>query len=240
MAIIERSRNAYQRMEMTMSRINEKEQIDHLIEELARSSHIPIELYLIGGGALMYHGSKMSTKDLDFIVCSNEEFDELRSVLISMGYNDAMPTPGFSHANVKAMMVKGDLRLDIFLEKVCGKLRLSDNMRSRSKNVTSYDEVRMNVCDKGDIFIFKSITDRPGDTDDCVNLIKHGGIDWNTMLSEIIDQIRSGEQIWITYICDKLHDIAKESMAEIPIIDDIDRLNAEYCDRYMAEHDMLL
>lgn len=219
-----------------MGRIDHITAIEGLVEEYSEHTDVKMDLYLIGGGALMFYGSKLSTKDIDIIVDTEDEFKELKMLLGSIGYVDSIPTSGFEKAEFKAMMVNGDNRLDIFQSKVCGKLVLSDKMRHRSTRKASFGSINLNVCSREDILIFKSITDREGDVDDCIELIKNGDLSWPVILDEIRYQVSHGKSVWITYICEKLHIIA-ESGIHIPILKELDDLCDQYCERFCLERE---
>ena len=48
--------------------ITSTDKIDSLIEEIADTALGDMNLFIIGGGAMMYHGIKESTKDIDIVV----------------------------------------------------------------------------------------------------------------------------------------------------------------------------
>lgn len=69
--------------------ILENEQIQklcNLINEELRIIDKKITFYLIGGGALMFYGAKSSTKDLDIIVKSDNEYKLTKYILEKMGF----------------------------------------------------------------------------------------------------------------------------------------------------------
>lgn len=49
-------------------------EIESLIDEIAAKEDKPMNVYLIGGGAMMYMGCKYSTKDIDLVVHSSDDF----------------------------------------------------------------------------------------------------------------------------------------------------------------------
>ena len=48
-------------------------QMERLLEEVAENIDGDVDLYMIGGGAMMYLGGKLQTKDLDLVVTSTDE-----------------------------------------------------------------------------------------------------------------------------------------------------------------------
>lgn len=59
-------------------------------------------------------------------------------------------------------------------------------------------------CAMEDILIFKSITERDGDLEDSKAIITGTRVDWKAFMGEIGMQISEGEDVWITWIADRL------------------------------------
>ncbi|MDR0778619.1 MAG: hypothetical protein LBE48_04195, partial [Methanomassiliicoccaceae archaeon] len=71
--------------------ITEFEQIRSLFVEISESIKENVNIYLIGGGALMYHESKRLTKDIDIVVNSREEFDSVIRSLEKARFRSMQP-----------------------------------------------------------------------------------------------------------------------------------------------------
>jgi len=142
-------------------------------------------IYLIGGGALMFHNAKASTKDLDIIVPSDSQLDIMESVLCRLGFIETPLTDEYGNFALDKMFKLDDYHLDVFNQKVCGKLSISDEMISRSKIEFSLSNVELYVLFKEDIFVFKSITERQGDVEDSAKIIEQG-IDWKIIKIELL------------------------------------------------------
>ncbi|MBI2151208.1 hypothetical protein HYU21_00590 [Candidatus Woesearchaeota archaeon] len=83
------------------------------------------------------------------------------------------------------------------------------------------------LCSPEDIFLFKCMTEREGDLDDCLALAKLG-LDWSIILTELKNQMNhSGNKIWVTWVGERL-DLLQERGLNIPIMEEIDRLRIEY------------
>ena len=54
--------------------IEDIDSIHALLDEMSSVIDMHLDLFLIGGGAMMFMGSKEYTKDLDFVVSSTEEY----------------------------------------------------------------------------------------------------------------------------------------------------------------------
>lgn len=72
------------------------------------------------------------------------------------------------------------------------------------------------------------MTTRPGDLEDCIELVKKG-LDWNAIKNELINQIKNnGQDVWITWVGERLDELIEKKGLTIPIIKDIDKMREEY------------
>ena len=183
-----------------------------------------LDVYLIGGADLMFHDAKASTKDIDVIMSSNYEFDLIEDILVRLGFSKIGLTPGYGEVEFDKMYELGDYRVDVFNQKVCGKLCISDEMISRSKVQLSLSNVKLHILSKEDIFVFKSITDRDGDVEDSAKIIEKG-IDWKIIKTELLSQIeKSGVHKWITFLNQRLDRLDDEYGLKSPIAKEISKL----------------
>lgn len=169
-----------------------------------------LNIYLIGGGALMFHNAKVSTKDLDIIVTSNSELELIENILFRLGFKERVLTIEYENFELDKMFELDDYRLDIFNQKVCGKLGISDKMIYRAKTELSLSNLKLHILSKEDIFVFKSITEREGDIEDSVKIIEQN-IDWQIIKQELFSQIEeSGVNNWITLFNQRLEKLDEE------------------------------
>lgn len=111
----------------------------------------------------MYAGLKYFTKDTDLVVRTEQEYNSCVEAMKRMGFRSIRPGAGYSRMNLSDMLEREDgYRIDIFNDRVCGKLRLSEGMVSRSKERVRHEGVILSSCSMEDILIFKSITEREG------------------------------------------------------------------------------
>ena len=206
--------------------ITNKKQMEMLFDEIDSKAKTPIHIYIIGGGAMLYAGLKQFTKDIDAVVKTKKEYDEIHSVLKGMGFKETALTDGIQRLAVSAVLEKGEARMDLFFEKICGKMNLSNPMASRAKKIYSGKHLTASTCSNEDILLFKSITDRPGDKQDSGELIRYG-LNWETVLEELLAQIKSGEQVWVTYINERLLELEEKGF-NIPIMNQLEEKTAEY------------
>ena len=211
-------------------------EIDRFVEELSRSVREPIHLYLLGGGSMMYAGLKYFTKDIDLVVRTEHEYDVCVEAMKRMGFRSIRPGAGYSRMNLSDMLERDDgYRIDIFNDRVCGKLRLSDGMVSRSSERVRHEDVALSSCAMEDILIFKSITEREGDLEDSKAIITGTMVDWNVFLTELEEQIETGEDVWITWIADRLWLLREDVGLSIPVLDRVIRMADDYLERWESE-----
>ncbi|MBI5065714.1 hypothetical protein HZA97_05755 [Candidatus Woesearchaeota archaeon] len=207
--------------------ISKFEEILDLFEQISKKVKSKIDLFLIGGAALMYYGSKEATKDIDLVVTSEKEYSEFKNALLNFGFNAKKLPKLYEHVALSDILVKYDFRIDIFNKVVCQKLCVSPRMQKRSKKIFETDKIKLFLFSKEDIFLFKSITFRPGDKDDGVSLIRQG-INWEIILDELIKQVKeNGEEVWVTYVNERFDEL-EELGIFIPIKKEIEQFSLKY------------
>ncbi|HLD43615.1 MAG TPA: DUF6036 family nucleotidyltransferase [Candidatus Nanoarchaeia archaeon] len=211
------------------------DQLDDVFNELDKTLHRKAHFYVIGGAVLLYHGLKISTKDVDIIVDSRKEFIATEKALKATGFTTKLPSTDYKKSDLNQIFIKGDFRIDLFQRTVCKGFLLSAGMKKRSQKVRGLTQLTVSLCSTTDIFLFKTFTEREGDIADCISLTQ-SAIDWDGMLDEINKQMQtSGNKVWITYIGERM-DILLERGIKIPIMDKIDRLREDYLDDYEKMH----
>ena len=213
--------------------IENTSQIEKLIRDIDSFIDHPVDIYLIGGGAMLYNKSKKKTKDVDFVVRSKESYDALISALKNMGFESIRPTPGMERTNISDMLSLDDYRIDIFESRVCGMLGLSDGMADRSTLRIAYDKTRLFTCSSEDIFVFKSVTERTNDYEDCLRLIFSHDFDWTTVLNEIRSQYRAYVSPWVTYTTETVIRLSEE--IDVPIRNEMIKIKEEYMEQWASQ-----
>ena len=213
--------------------IEDAKYIDELFQMISAHISRKCDIFMIGGGALMTYGLKYLTKDIDIIVDRTESFNAIRQSLKSEGFHSKIPELEYGHLNLSDIFIKDEYRIDMFCNVVCGKLSLSEGMKKRAHLYNTYGNVNLYVCTLEDILIFKSITDRDGDLEDCNNICFRK-IDWESILEEIREQTSDGHGIWITYISERLNKLS-EMGHRVPILDSINEMNDEYMKSWISE-----
>lgn len=215
-----------------ISMVTEYSEIEDLMNEIDRHIKEKIKIFMIGGGALMWYNLKDYTKDIDIVLNSKGEYDILRNGLLDAGFMENIPGAGYERLSLSQIFTRDDFRIDVFCKEVCGKFSLSEAMMKRSLNASlNAKHIELMICSPGDILLFKTMTEREGDADDCVNIIKGRDLNWDAVINEAIEQSKSGNRVWITWISARLEYIA-EIGVEIPILEKMMELAEEYIDEW--------
>ncbi|MBO7205525.1 MAG: hypothetical protein J6V08_03810 [Candidatus Methanomethylophilaceae archaeon] len=216
--------------------ITDIKDIIRLFDEIDDALSVRTDMYLIGGGAMMFNADKALTKDLDMVVYDKESFHRLEDTFIKLGFEAKSPTDEYLRFNLSNILIREDgYRVDLFHEKVCRKLRLSERMMGRSITRFSGKNLFVHSISPHDIIVFKSITDRAGDFDDCMSMVDEMKIDWNIVLDEIEHQVKEGEDVWITWFCDRLTTMSEKYDTYIPILNRITNLSDEFIEKWEQE-----
>jgi len=210
--------------------ISNFDEINELFKEINNSVSDKINIYVIGGAMLLYHGLKPATKDIDVIVFEKSEYTLFGNALTKIGFEPKVLTNEYKHLNLNEILVRDDFRVDLFHKIVCKGFSLTDTMISRAEPIIELSKLKVFLCSNEDVFLFKTLTEREGDLEDCI-AISRRGLNWNEILTELKLQIDiSKRNVWITYVGERL-DILEERGMIIPIMKEIDKLRTEYYEK---------
>lgn len=184
----------------------EKGELIEVLEDISEHLESEVTMYLIGGLAMIFHGFKTITKDVDVI------FDSESSLQTFISASEKAGLKGISdlteeYADLEAQIIfesENGVRLDIFYKQVCNGLILSENMKGRSTKVFKSENLTIMAMSKEDIFLFKSITLRDDDLQDMAT-IAGAELDWN--LIEIEARMQPESKKWLPRLYDRLIDL---------------------------------
>jgi hypothetical protein len=200
---------------------------EQLFLELNTKLDSKINIYIIGGAVLLYRNLKPSTKDIDLVVGTKKEFIHLQNTLVKLGFKTENPSHDYRKLNLSQIFIREDLRIDLFETKVCSQFQLSKEMIQRVELILKLEKLNVYLCSNEDIFMFKTITEREGDLQDCIALSKLG-LNWKTILREIKNQIKiNNKDVWITWIEERLN-LLEDMGLQIPIIKEVRILSEKY------------
>lgn len=176
---------------MRGDRMTRLDDLDRALREIGSALTHKVEAYLIGGCAMMMYRTKTATKDIDLVLLSDLDAKAVVSALSRNGFSAVKAMDGtYVHLGTTVMMEKdGGLHIDIFVDTVCKKLRISEGMISRSTPHATYERLSVGLISAEDIFLFKSMTERAGDLGDMA-LLAERGLDWRVILDECTRQSR--------------------------------------------------
>lgn len=154
-----------------------------------------INVFAIGGTAMMFWGFKDSTLDIDLVFNNTKDRKEFIDAARSLDYNFTSPFKVYrTKDNQPIMLERGTERFDLFLENVISFI-FSDDMKKRAEKRYEFgNNLSVKIADPHDIIIMKCATDRVKDRDDIKNIIDMLGddIDWNIIIKETEKQIKLG------------------------------------------------
>lgn len=207
--------------------IKSLEQIEGIFREIDKVVQNKVKVFTIGGAVLVEQGLKASTKDIDLIVETKEEFMDLQETLIKIGFELKVPGEGYSRMNLSQIFQRESYRIDLFEKEVCSKFSLSEKMIERARKIINLNKVEIFFCSNEDIFLFKTMTEREGDLADCENIVR-AAVDWKIIVEELKRQIQdSGQDVWITWIGERL-DLLEERGMTMPIMKEINKLRIKF------------
>ena len=137
---------------------------------------------------MSFQNLKDATKDIDVIVGSGIEMEQLGDALARMDYFVPAIRGPYKQMQASLIMENQDgFRWDIFVNVVCGGLSLSNSMKERALTLFSMDRLSVHMLSLEDIFVFKSVTSRERDREDMYLLFLQG-LDFEVIRNEIIRQ----------------------------------------------------
>ncbi|MEK6891592.1 MAG: DUF6036 family nucleotidyltransferase [Nanoarchaeota archaeon] len=196
-----------------MTDIKEQENIFNLIGSNLKKK---IKCYVIGGSAMLYYKLKNVTKDIDIVLCSENDRQCILNTMKELGYAERNPKILYvNKKNVPILMQRGDDRFDLFNRTIIN-LRFSENMEKRSKIVYEYGNLIANIVSPEDIIILKCATDRAGDRLDAGSIIKNTNINWNILVEESINQMNLVGDVIPLSLYEFVFELKEDLKIEIP------------------------
>jgi len=207
--------------------ITNYDEIEKLFKEIDKVAEKKMNLFVIGGAVLLQQDLKDGTKDIDLVVDTKAEFMEFQKALEKLEFKPQIPGKEYEHMNLNRIFQKGDFRIDLFYKKVCGKFSLTEDMMQRANTILGLEKLNIAHCSNEDIFLFKTMTERDGDLNDCIRL-GVPGINWGIIIKELQNQIKqSNQDVWITWVGERL-DLLEDKGLVIPVMNEFDKLRNQY------------
>jgi hypothetical protein len=198
-----------------------REEVVAILRKAGSGCRRQISAYLIGGGAMALRGEKDATRDLDLVLESQDDADDLKRAFEGIGFIVNARRPDECQALVDAVILSkpAGLRADIFVGKVCDKLCFSEGMRSRATPVDRLGKLTLLMCSREDIFLLKSVTERARDLDDMMSLFR-SGLERDVILEECGLQTRLAgfreSPVWEAFLLVKVEEMEERYGVNIP------------------------
>ena len=175
-----------------------------------------VSVYAIGGTAMMFHGIKDSTKDIDLVFESQKERAAFMETLRKLGSkgSDVNFVYGLKE-NTPLMLEFDNCRFDMFLSKIITST-FSDKMKERARQVHEFGNLLIKAADPSDVIIMKSATSRDKDGDDIGLIVNKQRIDWSQVIEEAKEQVVLGNNKAVLELGIKLSGLFKSKTANIP------------------------
>jgi len=132
-----------------------------------------IELFAIGGTAMVLKNIKESTKDIDFLTTSGHE--EIKRLFNLAGLKEK------SSSKVCNIWYLGNTRIDIFYEAFIIGTPLPEDWKELSEHMRDIGKVRLFVLNWYDIIITKIARSEPRDIEDILAIIKKEKVDFKKL-----------------------------------------------------------
>lgn len=192
------------------------------LKRIGQQLHEPLTVFLIGG-AMAFRGLKDTTKDIDLVVVSGDDLNQLQAVLLELGYTTVRePDREYEELGAQRILENDDgCRIDIFNQQVINKLVLSQGMRSRSERELNSGNLVVALVSPEDIFLFKAVAGRVDDIEDMFSLIQTG-LNFDIVEAELAAQIELLEQeLFVTYINEALTALEEQYNVTTPVDDPV-------------------
>lgn len=163
---------------------------DYLMREFGkagRALHRPVEAYLLGGCALALRGMKAVTRDVDIALPSATEMEDVSAALARNGYRRVPLSPPPFTTDYMRFQNRDGFVWELFHGTIYGCLSLSPGMSGRAETVQVFGSLKVALLALEDILLFKMLSDRRSDFEDCVH-IAGAGIDWDGVAGESLLQ----------------------------------------------------
>lgn len=193
--------------------INVRDQ-QNLLLNIARKLKQKLLVYAVGGTAMMFHGLKDVTLDINLVFTSEEDRNAFKLVAEELEYKLYNHTLVYGTKSNPPLMLrrgKGDEeeRFDLFTIDVIDFI-FSAEMMKRAKNTYEFDQkLILKIADPHDIILMKCATERVKDKDDTRQIMDNYNINWDIIINEAINQIKFGREKAIWYLTGFITDIKK-------------------------------
>ena len=132
-----------------------------------------LELYAIGGTAMLLKNIKETTKDIDFLTADNQE--KIRKLFNLAGLKEK------DTSKLCNIWYLGKIRIDLFYDEFIFGISLPDDWKDKSEHIKDIGKIRLYILNWHDIIITKIARNEQRDIDDSIGIIKAENIDFGEL-----------------------------------------------------------
>jgi len=210
--------------------------LEELLYSIGGSLGGELDVFLIGGCNLALRKIKGATKDIDLIVREKSDFEELKGTLLKMGFKQVLATNGKTPSGI--FEKENSPRIDCFTKTVMGFLSLTKPL-ANSAELKKYGKLNVWLLSPEAIVLFKSITERAGDLEDIIAVIKKEKIGWASFFRELEEQQENIEQLLCLNVLDSLELAEERAGIKLPVKKKIVSLCLEHTILFLCEEKAL-
>ena len=141
---------------------------------LIASLNQEIELFALGGTAMILHNIKKATKDIDFI--TTLDYESFRKLMARIGLKEASKSSGLC-----GLWYLDDVRVDVFFDVFILGIPLPEDWKALSKKIKTVNKLSLYTLNWYDIIITKTARSEPRDIEDILMIIQNQPIDFQKL-----------------------------------------------------------
>ena len=132
-----------------------------------------LELYAIGGTAMILKNIKETTKDIDFLTTENQE--NIRKLFNLAGLKEKDPSKLCNIWYLK------NIRIDLFYDESLFGITLPNDWKDKSEHLKDIGKVKLYILNWQDIIITKVARNEQRDIEDAIDIIKAENINFEDL-----------------------------------------------------------
>jgi len=167
--------NAYKNIKETS--LKDLENFLQLLADLEQE----IELFALGGTAMIIKGIKEATKDIDFL--TTLDYEAFRNCMNATGLKETSRSTKIC----STWYANNDLRIDVFFDESIMGITLPEDWRGISEEIRTIGKVKLHILNWYDIIITKTARSEPRDIEDILMIIKDQHIDFQKLKKRYYD-----------------------------------------------------
>ena len=132
-----------------------------------------LELYAIGGTAMILKNIRETTKDIDFLTTENQE--KIRKLFNLAGLKEK------DTSKLCNIWYLENIRIDLFYDEFIFGIRLPNDWKDKSEHLKDIGKVKLYILNWQDILITKIARNEQRDIDDAIDIIKAENINFEEL-----------------------------------------------------------